>query len=250
MRNLSVAGVLPACALCQFRSTGICALSGERELVQLEKGKILKRYSAGSTIAYPGDTLKHVGTVMVGLVSLSRVMQDGRRQTVGLLHPGDFLGRPGRSVTPFLVEALSETEFCSFDHKAFEHLLADAPELHSRLTDVMLDELDAARKWMKILGRKSAREKLCSFFVYLAYRLNRQSMRASDRSLPDIIHLTMTREQIADFLGLRIETVSRQFSRLAQEGLIEPVGRHGLRLPDFRAVLEAADEDDDGGMIC
>jgi CRP/FNR family transcriptional regulator len=176
-------------------------------------------------------------------------MEDGRRQVIGLLHPGDFLGHPGRQTTPFMVDAISDVELCGFQHKSFDSLLAKAPQLHSRLLEVIQDELDAAREWMLLLGRKSAREKICSFLVYLVYR--QKKLRTTDRfpRSPGIVYLQMTREQIADFLALTLETVSRQFSSLARDGLTAPAGKQALHIPSFRNLLEAANEDSDGGVI-
>jgi CRP/FNR family transcriptional regulator len=176
-------------------------------------------------------------------------MEDGRRQMIGLLHPGDFLGHPGRQNTPFMVEAVTDVELCAFEHGAFDTLLANAPQLHSRLIEVAQDELDAAREWMLLLGRKSAREKICSYLVYLGSRQSRLGAAGRFPSSPEIIYLQMTREQIADFLALTIETVSRQFSSLARDGVTAPAGRHAVRIPDFRDLMEAAGEDGDGGVI-
>lgn len=249
MQNLALAAALPECARCPVRSVGVCARSGEQELRWLEDAKVYRQHRAGSTLAYPGETLAHVGTIMHGLASLSRVMEDGRRQMIGLLHPGDFLGHPGRQTTPFMVDAITDVELCGFQYKAFDRLLAKAPQLHSRLVEVVQDELDAAREWMLLLGRKSAREKICSFLVYLVYRQSK--LRTTDRFplSPEIIYLQMTREQIADFLALTLETVSRQFSSLARDGLTAPAGKQALHIPSFRNLLDAAGEDSDGGVI-
>jgi CRP/FNR family transcriptional regulator len=246
---LTRAASLPDCATCPVRSIGVCARSGEAELSRLERTKKHRQHRAGTALAYPGDTLSHVGTVMAGLASLSRVMEDGRRQTIGLLHPGDFLGHPGRRTTPFLIEAVTDVELCAFEYRAFDRLLATAPQLHARLVEVTEDELDAARAWMLLLGRKSAREKLCSFLVYLGCRQSKPNLSGRFPSSPEIIYLEMTREQIADFLALTLETVSRQFSSLARDGVTAPAGRHAVRIPDFRDLLEAAGEDRDGGVI-
>lgn len=245
--QLSASRDLPACAACQIRSLGVCARSHDAEIARLEATKRYRSYPAGTTIAFEGDTLNHVGTVMLGQASLSRILANGRRQTVGLLHPGDFLGRPGRPVTPFTVETITDVELCSFGYKVFDDLLSRSPDLHAKFTEIMLDELDAARDWMVMLGRKTAREKLCSFLIYLAYRQNRGGSMPQSVD-PIAVYAPMTRDQIADFLSLTMETVSRQMTELRRDGLCEPVSRHKLRLPDFNALLVASGEDADGGM--
>ena len=160
-------GSLPACAACEIRSIGVCAKSGADELAWLEDAKIYRTYASGDVIAHAGRRLPFVGSVMVGVASLSRVFEDGRHQSVGLLMPGDFLGRPGRPQTFFDVIAVTDVELCGFQHKAFDLMLEQAPELRARMVEVMLDELDAARAWMVMLGRKTAREKISSLIAIL-----------------------------------------------------------------------------------
>lgn len=238
---------LPACTACQIRSVGICARSGAEELSWLEDAKVYRSYAAGETIAHAGSKLPYVGSVMVGVASLSRVLEDGRQQTVGLLMPGDFLGRPGRPRTLFDVTALTNVEFCGFSPRVFDQLLEKAPDLRNRLVKVILDDLDAARAWMVTLGRKSAREKLSSLLIYFAEHQKRTT-NTPDRNSPQIIHLPLTREQIADCLAVTLETVSRQFSGLTQDGLVEPVRKHVIRILDHEGLMQAAAEDSDGGL--
>jgi CRP/FNR family transcriptional regulator, anaerobic regulatory protein len=247
--QLAFTGALPSCAVCQIKDVGVCARSGAQELEWLEQSKAYRHYPAGSIIAMPGTELTHIGTVMIGLASLSRLLEDGRRQTIGILHPGDFLGRPGRAITPFMVEAVTDVDLCGFGNDVFARLLAKSPDLHGRLIELMLDELDAARDWLVMLGQKTAREKFCGFFVYLTYRQYRLKPTALPHDPCLTVHLPMTREQVADFLALSMETVSRQFSALIDEGLIRPIDRYRFALPDFQLLLEAAGDDEDGGAL-
>jgi CRP/FNR family transcriptional regulator len=238
---------LPACAACQIRSFGICANSGKDELAWLEQAKIYRRYSAGDTIALAGGRLPFVGSVMLGIASLSRILKDGRQQNVGLLMPGDFLGRPGRQVTLFTVTALTDMELCGFQHRVFDELLTRAPDLRGKLVEVMLDELDAARFWMVTLGRKTAREKLCSLLIHFADHQERGHAAPRTHGAQTIA-LALTREQISDCLALTLETVSRQFSSLAQDGLIRQQSKHVITILDHARLRDAAAEDSDGGM--
>jgi CRP/FNR family transcriptional regulator len=238
---------LPACAACQIRKVGVCANSGTQELTWLEDTKIYRSFSAGETIAHAGTKISFVGSVMVGVASLSRVLQNGRQQSVGLLMPGDFLGRPGRPQTLFDVTALTNVELCGFPHKVFDNLLEKAPELRGKMVDLMLDDLDAARAWMVTLGRKTAREKLCSLLVYFAEH-QRRSGAISVPGVSQTIAMPLTREQIADCLALTLETVSRQFTILVQDGLIGMARKHVICILDHDKLVEAAAEDCDGGL--
>jgi CRP/FNR family transcriptional regulator len=194
-----------------------------------------------------GEKTDFLGSVLEGCVSLSRIMADGRRQMVGLLFPSDFIGRPMRPEAPFDAIAVSEVRLCIFSRSRFESLLHDTPALEQRLLEMTLDELDSAREWMVLLGRKTAKEKIASFFAIAARRL------AAVRQVPledgVSLDLPLTREDMADYLGLTIETVSRQISVLKKEKLIIMRDARHLTIPNYNALLEVAGDDSDGGMI-
>ena len=232
-------GSLPPCALCQIRSVGICANSTDEELGWLEEAKLYRRYPAGTMIAFAGDRLDSVGSIMTGIAAIGGARADGRRQTYGVLMPGDFLGRPGRARVTFDIEAITDIELCGFKPAVFDTLLERAPQLHARMLEMTLDELDAARAWMMMLGRKSAREKLCSLLIYL---LDRQD-RLDESSDASILRLPLTRERIGDFLALTLETVSRQFSGLRRDGVTEDLERHVLIIPDPERLRHEAGAD-------
>lgn len=223
-----LAGDLPRCAFCQIKSIGVCANSGDEELSWLEDAKLYRRFPAGSMITFAGDQLDYVGSIMTGIAAIGGSREDGRRQTYGVLMPGDFLGRPGRGTSSFDIEAITDVELCGFKPKIFDNLLEKAPRLHARMLEMTLDELDAARAWMMMLGRKNAREKMCSLLIYL---LDRQRRLDEDRH-GAVLRLPLTRERIGDFLALTLETVSRQFTLLKRDGLIVELERNVLTIPD------------------
>jgi CRP/FNR family transcriptional regulator len=185
--------------------------------------------------------------VVEGCVSLSRIMADGRRQMVGLLFPSDFIGRPMRPVAPFDAIAVTEVRLCIFSRSRFEGMLRETPTLEQRLLEMTLDELDSAREWMVLLGRKTAKEKIASFFAIAARRLALVRQVALEDGVS--LDLPLTREDMADYLGLTIETVGRQISALKKEGLVDMKDARHLTIPDFGALLEVAGDDGDGGMI-
>jgi len=191
------------------------------------------------------DELTFVGSVVHGVASLSKTMEDGRTQMVGLLLPSDFIGRPGRAQIDFDVTATTDVTLCCFARKPFEKLLLETPHIAQRLMELALDELDAARDWMVLLGRKTAREKIATFVYMLVQRT-----RIPDADgVTHALQMLMTRDQIADSLGLTQETVSRQFNALKKEGIIAFSDRHNFTVTDFAALQEASGDDADGGMI-
>ncbi|RMD49497.1 MAG: transcriptional regulator [Alphaproteobacteria bacterium] len=235
------------CNDCPIRARAVCSRCQPHELAELELIKSYVTYRAGETLVWAGDTMHFVGSVVTGVATISHTLEDGRRQMVGLLLPGDFVGRPGRERAQFDVTAATDLVLCRFRRRPFEQLLERTPHLSERLLEMTLDELDSAREWMLVLGRKSAREKIASLLAVLARRyalLHRQNLEGGAVEF----ELPLTREAIADYLGLTLETVSRQISALKREGVIELPGTRRVRVPDYARLLAETGDDADGGL--
>ncbi|MEO0379345.1 MAG: Crp/Fnr family transcriptional regulator [Pseudomonadota bacterium] len=235
------------CSSCPIRHRAVCARCDETELVRLNDIKFYKSYAAGQTIAMRGDALDVVASVVSGTATLDRVIEDGRTQMVGLLLPSDFIGRPGRGTLQYDVTAVSDVTLCCFQRKPFEALLVDIPAVQQRLLEMALDELDAARDWMLLLGRKTAREKIASLLMLIAKR----TLLPDGKVMGDTtrLELPISRETMANFLGLTIETVSRQFTGLRKDGVIELDGNRIVRIPDLEGLLFESGDDGDGGAL-
>jgi CRP/FNR family transcriptional regulator len=235
------------CADCPIRHRAVCAYCEPPELAKLDAMKTYKTYQAGETIAWAGEAVEVLGSIVSGVATLSRTLADGRRQMVGLLLPSDFVGRPGRKTAPYDVVAANEVMICQFTKPKFENLVSNTPALERRLLDMTLDELDAAREWMLLLGRKTAREKIASLLVIIA----RRDASLNSKTVGDGLHfaLPLTREAMSDYLGLTIETVSRQMSALKKDGVIVLESSRHVRVPDYVALLDEAGDDSDGGYI-
>ncbi|WP_420541334.1 transcriptional regulator FnrL [Planktotalea frisia] len=232
------------CGECPIRHRAVCSRCEGEELLMLERMKSYKTYSAGETILWRGEPMEFVASVVAGVASLSKTMEDGRTQMVGLLLPSDFIGRPGRTHVEFDVVATTDLTLCRFERKPFEKLVIDTPHVAQRLMEMALDELDAARDWMILLGRKTAREKIATFLELLARRSEVDMVKAQIS-----VNLPMTRDQIANFLGLTLETVSRQLNAMKKDGIIGFSGRKELEVLNVAALRDATGDDADGGMI-
>lgn len=234
------------CSNCAIQHRAVCAYCEKSELLILEAMKSYKTYSPGDPIIWAGDEMRYVGSVVSGVASLSQTMEDGRRQMVGLLLPSDFVGRPGRTHAAFDVEATSEVILCRFERVPFEKLLNDVPHLRQRMLEMALDELDAAREWMLLLGRKTAREKIASLIYIIARREG--DLRPNGGNLAVEFDLKLTREAMADYLGLTLETVSRQVNALKKDGVIVLLGKRQVRIQDIARLLQETGDDADGGL--
>ncbi len=235
------------CDGCPIRHRAVCARCETDELEELESIKYYRSFEAGQTVIWSGDQMDFVGSVVSGISTLTQTMEDGRTQMVGLLLPSDFVGRPGRDRAAYDVVAITDMVMCCFRRKPFEAMMSKTPHIAERLLEMTLDELDAAREWMLVLGRKTAREKIASLLAIIARRDATLKMQATQGRL--VFDLPLTREAMADYLGLTLETVSRQISALKREGVIELEGKRHVTIPDMGRLLEEAGDDSDGGML-
>lgn len=230
------------CDSCPIRHKAVCASCDSDEFEFLNQIKYYRSYEAGQPIMWSGDRMEFVASIVSGTATLAQLTEDGRQQTLGLLLPSDFIGRPGRDLAVFDVSAVTDVTLCCFRRKEFEKLVRDTPHIAQRMLEMALDELDAARDWMFLLGRKTAREKIASFLTLIIRRGTAPSVVTDNYDCS--IELPLTRQAMSDFLGLTLETVSRQFSRLKSEGLIQLQGGRTVYIPDIAALKRVAMDTD------
>jgi CRP/FNR family transcriptional regulator len=242
LTSAAVGSGQPRCLDCTIRLQAVCAHVDSVELPELERIKRYRSYAPGQVIASTGEEPTLVGSLVEGVAQISTLLPDGRRQMVGLLFPSDFVGRPGRSRIDHDVVAVTAVTLCMFRKSDFERLLRDNPSVERRLLDMTLDELDAAREWMLLLGRKTARERVASLVLMMARReaaLLQRPPRVGQR-----VPLRLSRQEIADYLGLTIETVSRQFGALRTGGLLVISDARSIEIRDLAGLRRAAGEAD------
>ena len=247
MLNERSLAVSQECADCPIRHRAVCARCETDELEKLEEIKYYRKFEAGQTVIWSGDRMDFVGSVVSGIATLTQTMEDGRTQMVGLLLPSDFVGRPGRGLAAYDVVATTDLVMCCFRKTPFEEMMQRTPHIAERLLEMTLDELDAAREWMLVLGRKTAREKIASLLSIIARRDASINARSTHGEI--VFDLPLTREAMADYLGLTLETVSRQISGLKKDGVIALEGKRHVTVPDMSRLLEEAGDDSDGGML-
>ena len=227
------------CDHCAVRTRAICGALDSENLARINQIARQKDYRAGETIFFEGDEVKYLGNVVSGVVKLGKLLPDGRQQIVGLQFASDFLGRAFKDKATCHAEAATDVELCIFPRKPFESLLNDIHDLEDRLFANTLDELDAARDWLLLLGRQSAREKVARFLLMIARRIPNIGCGAVEDADAIRFDLPLSRADMADFLGLTIETVSRQITRLKTDGLIEVEQNRTIIVPSV-ARLEVA----------
>jgi len=186
------------------------------------------------TIFDESEPAQHVFTVREGAVKIYKLLPDGRRQITGFLFPGDFLGLTHNESYAYSAEAVTQTTLCRFPRRKLEALLEEMPRLEQRLLGMASHELAAAQDQMMLLGRKSARERVVSFLLALSNALVRHGQPGNPILLP------MNRTDMADYLGLTIETVSRTVTQLKADGLIQLQDEKRVSLVKPEALREIA----------
>ena len=170
--------------------------------------------AAGQTIVVEGDQRTHAFRMLTGAVRLYKALPDGRRQVIDFLTAGECFGLLGADRYAHSVEAIIPSALARYPRANLEAALRSDPELALRLLEAARTGLEQAHVQMLLLGRKSAEEKVATFLVRFAHRLGYGTKGMIALRLP------MTRQDMADYLGLTIETVSRTLTRLRQGGLI------------------------------
>lgn len=202
------------CAACEVREMSICGVLDEVELRELAAIVTTISLSSHETIIDEGEAAEYFFNVTGGAVKLYKLLPDGRRQITGFLFQGDFLGIAMNDIYAYSAETISKVRLCRFPRRKLEGLLDKFPELEKRLLRQASNELVQAQDQMLLLGRKTAKEKLCSFLLSLSKRAEQRGGNAGVLSLP------MSRNDIGDYLGLTTETVSRTFTNLKKDNVI------------------------------
>lgn len=216
------------CQGCEVRDKAVCGVLDCDNLMQFKNLGWALKLGTGQTLFHEGDPATRVFTLTSGALKLYKLLPDGRRQVTGFMHPGDFLGMSMDDEHAFSAEALQESKLCWFPRNRFDDFVEEHGPMERELYRMAAHELAAAQQQMVLLGRKSATERLASFLLLLAKRPARLPGHSAT-----VVELPMSRSDIADYLGLTKETVSRVFSSFRRDRLIR------LRAPDEVEIINA-----------
>ena len=178
------------CQSCQSRHQGICSALSPEQLLALSRHTRRVHHDAGDELLADAEPITSYGNVLRGVVKLSKVLEDGRHQVVGLQFAPDLVGRLFAQESRVTAEAASDVDLCLVSKEAMEALVRENPALEHRLMLQTLRELDEARDWMVTLGRKTAAEKVASFLYLIASHIDRDD--GIDRLLqrfPDLVRV-------------------------------------------------------------
>lgn len=238
--DADTASELGRCTSCVIRRKGLCGALNQDELLQFRRIANRRVFKPGENILQSDDDPDFFAAVISGVVKLTKVLFDGRQQVVDLLLPIDCLGQVFGRRSSYFAQAATEVELCCFPYSGFEQMLEEFPDLKHRFLEQTLDDLESARDWMVLLGRKTAEERVASLLLMLATRAAVTATAQNGTARPIALDLHLKRHEIADFLGLTYETVCRQFTALKDKGLIQQPSRRRFSIPDADALARAA----------
>ncbi len=200
-------------------------------------GRPVEALEANEVLFWEGDPADSVFEIVAGVLRLSRLLADGRRAIVGFLYPGEMLGVPCRDAYAYSAEAVTALQVRRLSRSQVMRLIDESSGVRHDLLALAYDEMCAAQDHMLLLGRKTAEERVATFLLQSTRRTSPQGAMAREVTLP------MTRLDMADFLGLTIETVSRLMSKLKADGLIALPTPSRVVLLDVDALYALAGED-------
>jgi CRP/FNR family transcriptional regulator len=213
------------CVDCKVRPFNVCGALDLSELGALERISHVTSFTSKSLLFDQGTLAGSVFNLTEGIVRLYKSLPDGRRQIVGFAMAGDFLGLALMDRYGVTAEAVTSVTACRFARSVFITFVDGKPHLLRRLYEFTGHELSLAQDQMLLLGRRTAEERIAAFLLNLQTRYGRIG------TISVTIPLPMRRQDIADYLGLNIETVSRTLTRLAREKILLIVPG-GIRIVD------------------
>ena len=223
------------CSACPVRELTVCGALENTELSRMADIVRTKHLAQHMTLFSEGDAADCVYNVTAGTVKLYKLLPDGRRQITGFLFTGDFLGLSMHDCFAYSAETVTPVTLCQFPRQRIEQLLQEFPKLQQRLFTMASNELEASQDQMLLLGRKTAKEKVASFLIGLSRRLERRGQKDNPVPIP------MSRADIADYLGLTTETVSRTFTVLKSKQVIRLLEGNKVDLADRDTLLDLAE---------
>lgn len=189
------------------------------------------RFAQHALVFLEGDPADRIFQVVDGAVMLYKLLPDGRRQVVELLGAGDVFGLSSKPTCDSSAETLTAALVTAYDRSTVER----SPSFLTRLNRCVQAQICALHEHTVLLGRKSALERVASFLMRFAPRHSCPAYQTGE-AMPAVVRLTMTRQEIADYLGLTIETVSRAFSELRRRNVVTLERQDEVKINDICGI--------------
>jgi CRP/FNR family transcriptional regulator, anaerobic regulatory protein len=215
------------CSECHIRSYSFCRCLQEDKLREFSNISSEKKFANKQNIFLQQDNSVNIYNITKGNVKIYQLIDDGRIQIIGFLYPGDFFGSYKNGKYNYCAEAIGDARVCIFEQKKLDNYIEKNMVLAKELLNQTSHELTLAQDRMGVLGKLDATERLARFLTNIAEQRKRIGWQNNPISLP------MTRQDIADYLGLTIETVSREISKLKTLNIIKILSSKQIYINDF-----------------
>jgi len=236
---ISAPAMRAACSQCNLHELCLPVGMSAEEIERLDRLVGARRkVRKGQALYRAGDPFEAIYAIRIGWFKTDVLLEDGREQVTGFQMTGEMLGLDGISAETHSCNAiaLEDSEVCVLPYSQLEELSREVEGLQHQFHKVMSREIVRDHGVMMLLGSMRAEERLAAFLLNLSQRFNARGFSPSE------FHLRMTRDEIGSYLGLKLETVSRAFSRFQDDGLITVQQKHIriVDLPGLRRVIQAS----------
>lgn len=216
-----------ACAVCPVRDRAACSVLNDDQRAELAAIGHHRQLKRGETLFAAGESPTACATLLRGALKISSIDEQGVERILSLVHPAGFVGELFAPQANHSVVALADSEVCVFPATKYEDAIHRFPALGRALLRRSSQDLYASRELIGLMGRRTALQKVAGFLMGMAEAASDSPCHAANR-----FDLPLSREEMAGLLGLTIETVSRQLSRLEADGAILREGQRGIQLKD------------------
>ena len=228
----------------RFHHAGLRQGLSPATLRKLDAIARLRVFPRDAVVVAQGGPVDFVGNVVRGVLRMQRLQSDGRSHVVGLLIPSDMFGRVFIECSDFSIEAATEVTLCCFERHAFEALMAGCHDLEHRVLLSVLDELDAAREWINLLAVQTVAARLATYLLILCRRWPHQTSELTSDAQRIVVRIPVGRNDLAQYLGTTVETISRTVQGFSRDGLIRIHNPLQFEILDLPGLIALSSNDD------
>ena len=216
----------PRCSVCKIRSYSFCRCLQEDQLKIFAEISDEKEFKDKQTIFLQQENSRNLYNITKGNIKIYKLLNDGRIQIIGFLYPGDFFGSYKKGKYNYSAEAIGDVRLCVFKQETLDNYLEKNMNLAKELLHMTSHELTLAQDRIGVLGKMNANERVAKFILNISEQRARIGWQNNPVSLP------MIRQDIADYLGLTLETVSREITRFKTSNLIKVMNSKQIFIMD------------------
>lgn len=231
-----------SCLICRHklcaRRVPIFSALGEDELHRVSELIVRKQYAKGELILVDGSDFDSLIILNTGKAKAFRDTADGREQILYIFSEGDFFGEKsllGKQTATYNVEALLETHVCMIRKSDFRQLLRTNPEIGLKVMEELTGRMDRLENSIEYMGTKTVEARVGAVLLEFAQKYGRNHQKGI------MVELPLSREGIANYIGVARETVSRKLNHLQDEGIIEMIGNKKVIIIDRASLIHELD---------